>query len=507
MHTTAGAQPVRLQRASKEAALVFLKVPSPHFTVRMAVAPLVSLRGSAQVGARRACRSGATVSQPVAARQCGLIVSPRKALRKPHRFQGTVLRAAKTSQPAPTQMEFVPPYTDAKDGRNAVLRFYHAFNNRDLDAMMAEFADDVFYEDLVYDDAFVGAKVLRRYFEKCLDIPDDLRFVLEDITDEGGPGCGVMWHVELTNGTVMPFSRGASFYKVNDEGRICKARDLVEALPKAGDAAFGVMKAVTPLIRMLGERGITLKSQALAGSAIGMWAFYASYMSVIMLGDTVPGEPALHTSAAAVAEVLHESLNFFYVNIFLNNIGITLVPSIPEHPVSEALFNFVNAWSMMMLPLFLLDRKSENMPNKMPLWFGTMFLTNVFCIPYMAYREQQIPLAPEIPTRKLPRWAPAMGAVAIAVGLGSMAWAVIGRGEYGDLPARLDYLHDKFYGDRVFFAFVVDSCLYCVWQAWLMDSAGAPKKFRFVPFFGLAAWLIGGEKEASADATVSDRRA
>lgn len=138
----------------------------------------------------------------------------------------------------------------------------------------------------------------------------------------------------------------------------------------------------------------------------------------------------------------------------------------------------------MMLPLFLLDRKSENMPNKMPLWFGTMFLTNVFCIPYMAYREQQIPLAPEIPTRKLPRWAPAvvahhrpltlgainhrhlrndyacrgdipdttllvqMGAVAIAVGLGSMAWAVIGRGEYGDLPARLDYLHDKFYGDR-----------------------------------------------------------
>lgn len=49
----------------------------------------------------------------------------------------------------PLQMEFVPPYTDAKDGRNAVLRFYHAFNNRDLDAMMAEFADDVFYEDLV----------------------------------------------------------------------------------------------------------------------------------------------------------------------------------------------------------------------------------------------------------------------------------------------------------------------------------------------------------------------
>jgi hypothetical protein len=82
--------------------------------------------------------------------------------------------------------------------------------------------------------------------------------------------------VELESGTVMPFSRGASFYKVNEEGHICKARDLVEGLPKAGDAAFGVMKAVTPLIRMLGQRGVSLNSQALAGPAIGMWAFYAS---------------------------------------------------------------------------------------------------------------------------------------------------------------------------------------------------------------------------------------
>lgn len=394
----------------------------------------------------------------------------------------------------------MPPYTEAKDGRNAVLRFYHAFNRRDLEAMMAEMAEDVYYEDLVYDAPFVGAKALREYLEKCLDIPDDLRFVLDDITEGGDAGCGVMWHVELESGTVMPFSRGASFYKVNEEGRICKARDLVEGLPKAGDAAFGVMKAVTPLIRMLGQRGVSLNSQALAGPAIGMWAFYASYMGVIMLGDQAPGDPAIQTSPETIAEVLHESLNFFYVNIFLNNVGITLVPSIAEHPVSEALFNFVNAWSMMMLPLFLLDRKSENMPNKMPLWLGTMFLTNVFCIPYMAYREQQIPRAPELPTRKLPSWAPAMGAVAVAVGLGSMAWAVVGRPEFGDVASRLEYLHDKFYGDRVFFAFVVDSALYSVWQAWLMDSAGAPKRFRYVPFFGLAAWLISSLGDSASQA-------
>lgn len=83
-------------------------------------------------------------------------------------------------------------------------------------------------------------------------------------------------HVELTNGTKIPFSRGASFYRVNSEGKIVFGRDLVESLPKAGDAAFGVMKAVVPLLRMLGDRGITMSSQALALPAIGMWAFYAS---------------------------------------------------------------------------------------------------------------------------------------------------------------------------------------------------------------------------------------
>jgi hypothetical protein len=41
-----------------------------------------------------------------------------------------------------------------------------------------------------------------------------------------------------------------------------------------------------------------------------------------------------------------------------------------------------------------------------------------------------------------------MGTVAVAVGLGSMAWAVVGRPEFGDVASRLEYLHDKFYGDR-----------------------------------------------------------
>ncbi len=49
-------------------------------------------------------------------------------------------------------------------------------------------------------------------------------------------------------------------------------------------------------------------------------------------------------SAQVFAEVLHESFNFFYVNIGLAAAGLSPVPSIAENPVSEALFNFVCAW-------------------------------------------------------------------------------------------------------------------------------------------------------------------
>ena len=42
---------------------------------------------------------------------------------------------------------------------------------------------------------------------------------------------------------------------------------------------------------------------------------------------------------------------------------------------------------------------------------------------------------------------------------------------------------------QVFWAFSVDACLYSVWQATLMPEE-APAKHRFVPFFGLAAYLM-----------------
>jgi hypothetical protein len=61
-------------------------------------------------------------------------------------------------------------------------------------------------------------------------------------------------------------------------------------------------------------------------------------------------------------------------NIFMDRLGIAPVPSVPEHPVDEALFNFAIAWSLMLGPLMLLDPRAQHIKERTRwlLWTGTM---------------------------------------------------------------------------------------------------------------------------------------
>ena len=50
-----------------------------------------------------------------------------------------------------------------------------------------------------------------------------------------------------------------------------------------------------------------------------------------------------------------------------------LGPALPqEHPVSEALFNFVNAWSLMLWPVMAADAASVRVPQRFRWWVSTM---------------------------------------------------------------------------------------------------------------------------------------
>lgn len=66
------------------------------------------------------------------------------------------------------------------------------------------------------------------------------------------------------------------------------------------------------------------------------------------------------------------------------------------HPASLAIFNVVNAWSIMFLGLIARDPRGRDLPQAQNLWLGQVFLTNVFFIPYLALRAGPQPQPPKV---------------------------------------------------------------------------------------------------------------
>lgn len=397
--------------------------------------------------------------------------------------------------------------------------YYENYNEKRIDKVLELFDEQVEYQDLIYQDSFKGKEELAAYFKKIgALVPSDIRFVVDDITEGDENKCGVLWHVEIESereGMVeLPFSRGVSFYRLNDQGRIIFARDIVESPFKPGESSLGGITAVAPLIRKLGTRANPSnistpddgKNLLQAGL---MLAFATGYIGIVLLSDLPPGSPAYMTDPKDLERILHESYNFFYVNMFMGDwFGLNIVPNIAENPVDEGIFNFINAWSLMFLPLWIDDPKGQPIPfwrKRFPLWLGTMFLTNVFLPFYMAIRlipdiyledndkknEEEVPDA--LQTGQGGRIA--IGILSTTVALVSIAWIVVGRPEYSATD-RLDFFMTSFSSNRVFWAFCLDAVLYSVWQFWILTDLKAPIYQRVTPLFGMAVWLLGTQNKS-----------
>lgn len=301
-------------------------------------------------------------------------------------------------------------------------------------------------------------------------------------------------HVDLA-GNEFPFSRGVSFYEVNDDGKIISARDCVEPPLKPGASALQGLRVMTPIVRKLGSKANPAILKTIPVKSYLLWAFYAAYASYVFLGTAAPGEPIYRTPPETWTWILNDSINFFYVNIFAKFVGLPSIPTPDGNPVSEALFNFVNAWSLMFWPLILADSKRHRISNKIWWWTGIMILTNAFMVPYMAVRER-LPETdargkpPKESPRPLASFSKLFGGVALFISVVSLFWLFQGRPEFGGLDPRWQFAAEQFQGNRAFWAFVLDLGLYSVWQAVLMGDSGAPSKYRYIPFFGLAAWLL-----------------
>lgn len=224
-----------------------------------------------------------------------------------------------------------------------------------------------------------------------------------------------------------------------------------------------------------------------------LWVLVVMYAALLLLSppdQLLPGEPIWAVKPETIAEVMAESLNFFFVLPILSAVLEPLSAPV-VHPASEAFFNFAEAWIFMFLPLLLLDRRGQTLP-RVALWSAAMFLTNVFLIPYMALRLMQPTVEGSDPPEK--GWlARGFGLIGLVVGTGAIAWFTLARPEFGPVAARGHYFLHKLTTDRVTIAFCVDLALFWIFQIWLMETVATDAKqryLRFIPFWGLAIWLL-----------------
>ncbi|MEL7502202.1 MAG: hypothetical protein AAFN18_06995 [Cyanobacteria bacterium J06554_6] len=223
---------------------------------------------------------------------------------------------------------------------------------------------------------------------------------------------------------------------------------------------------------------------------LALWMGVVVYVGLLLLSPPswLPGEPVWAIKPETLQAILNESLNFFFVLPILGWLGLPGIAAPVVHPVSEAFFNFAEAWIFMFLPLLLLDKKGQHLPQ-VAIWGLAMFLTNVFLMPYMALRQERAGVVSEPPI-----WlSKVFGLVGLIVGTLAVIWFIFARPAFGGLDQRSAYFVQQVLSDRVTLAFCADLVLFGIFQTWLMGSVmaeGSQRWLRWVPFWGLAMWLV-----------------
>lgn len=238
-----------------------------------------------------------------------------------------------------------------------------------------------------------------------------------------------------------------------------------------------------------------------------LWAAEAAYILWLFLLPYAPGDPVWAIKSDTVKDLVGLSLNFFFILPLLNSVGIHVIEAPVLHPMSEGLFNFVIAWTLLFAPLLFTDCRRDRYRGSLDLLWGfQMFLTNTFLIPYMAIRlgDMDAKRSPPEPSQLgllMTNGAPIVGLIGGAVCFISILSAFFGRidGGFGGIADRCEYLVRYLGSERLAYAFIWDIILYAGFQPWLIGdnlqnvkkaNAGIVNILRFIPVVGLAAYLL-----------------
>ena len=177
-----------------------------------------------------------------------------------------------------------------------VRSMYQHINAKDVSSAAELLDKNCIYEDLNFPTIFKGKEKVSELFQESVEsCPEGLVFVIDECVGND-EACGMTWHVEL-DGKLFPNTRGASFYKVNESGKLYYARDIVENPLKLGSIAFGIISLVTPLARVALKDTVADEEEDMkmkfTGEGLLYIAFTILYVYILLLspnGQLIPGQ-------------------------------------------------------------------------------------------------------------------------------------------------------------------------------------------------------------------------
>lgn len=147
--------------------------------------------------------------------------------------------------------------TDSDACAAQVRRLWAEFNSGKFSNAVPLFAPTASYHDTLYPRAFEGQAAIKRHLlkmEKAFE--SGLVYVLDDVCSSSS-SAAARWHVELENGAALPFTRGASTYKLirdsdSDEHGgwlFTEAYDFPEPTVKAAPILLPILSIAVKLLR------------------------------------------------------------------------------------------------------------------------------------------------------------------------------------------------------------------------------------------------------------------
>ena len=382
----------------------------------------------------------------------------------------------------------------------APVRYFQAWNRRDMKSAVQVFADDCIYDDTAFANILQGKKQVEEHLLTCAKaFPLTFTFEMDDLIQDNSSSSTTnhkimtQWHVE-DDGEVLPFTRGVSLYKLSPDGK--KIRSGIDFV---GPAPFktGSLDLIVDSLK------IKFSQEPARLIPAVLWL---AYMYIVFFSDGIlPGANALQLEQRTWEEVRDLSLNFFLVAPTLQ---LPFSPTV--HPMLEGVFNLLLSWAAMFAGFFSDERREK--PNLLPIVptvVGMQFLTSAFFLPYLVTRTSEP--ANNKSNNKLVKQedlsgiarvceSRALGPFMAIVGSYSIVWAIVGRhAEFGSLSERWGSFLDLLSIDRVGSSFLVDLAIFGLFQGWLIDDdvkrrGGDPSDIivlaaKYLPFFGLAVYL------------------